>query len=58
MKQTNETYTVRAGSPLLRPGLEVETRVSKRYLKGTLKDLLDQLREFNIDEAKVAEVKK
>ncbi len=47
MKATNETYTIRVQSPLLRPGLTIETKVSKRYLVQTVKELLDKIREIN-----------
>lgn len=47
MRKTNETYTIRVSSPLIRPGLEITTQVSKHYLIPTLNDLLDQVREFN-----------
>lgn len=43
----NHTITIRLGTPLLRPGLEVETQVSLRYLVPALRDLLDRVRDFN-----------
>lgn len=51
MSKTNETYTIRISSPLLRPGLEITTQVSKSYLVTTLNDLLDQVRDFNKQQA-------
>lgn len=47
MRKTNETYTIKISSPLIRPGLEISTRVSKKYLIPVLNDLLDLIREFN-----------
>ena len=47
MRLTNETYTIKVASPLIRPGVEISTQVSKKYLVSTLNDLLDQVREFN-----------
>lgn len=43
----NNTHTIRLKSPLVRPGLEIETQVSKRYLAKALAGLLDEVREFN-----------
>ena len=51
MRKTNETYTIRISSPLVRPGLEITTQVSKRYLVPTLNDLFDQVRDFNKQQA-------
>ena len=47
MRKTNETYTIKISSPLIRPGLEISTQVSKKYLIPVLNDLLDLIREFN-----------
>ena len=47
MRKTNETYTIKISSPLVRPGLEISTQVSKKYLIPVLNDLLDLIREFN-----------
>jgi|GEM_PF-2595621 hypothetical protein len=49
-RKTNETYTVKAASPLLRPGLTISTKVSKQYLVPTLIELLDKIREFNLSQ--------
>lgn len=43
----NNTFKITVTSPLLRPGLTVETAVSGRYLVPALKDLFDKIREFN-----------
>lgn len=43
----NHTITIRVGTPLLRPGLEVETQVSLQYLIPAMRDLLDRIRDFN-----------
>jgi len=43
----NETYKIKVGSPLLRPGITVETRVSQKYLVQALRELMDKVREFN-----------
>ncbi len=51
MRRTNETYTVKITSPLVRPGIEISTQVSKKYLIPTLNDLLDQIRDFNKQQA-------
>lgn len=47
MHKTNETYKIEITSPLVRPGIKISTKVSKKYLVSTLTDLLNQLREFN-----------
>jgi hypothetical protein len=44
---TNETYEITIKSPLIRPGIEIRTNVSGKYLVKTLKRLLDDIREFN-----------
>lgn len=43
----NHTMTIKIKSPLLRPGLELSTEVSIRYLVPAMVDLLDRVREFN-----------
>jgi len=47
---TNETYKITIQSPLLRPGIKVETEVSGKYLVIVLKEILDRVREFNSGE--------
>lgn len=46
----NNKYTIRACHPLLRPGLEIETEVSERYVVPVLSELMDLIREFNHNE--------
>lgn len=43
----NNTYKVTVRSPLLRPGLEIETHVSEKYLVAAVAKLLDCVREIN-----------
>jgi hypothetical protein len=45
--QTNERYTITIQSPLIRPGLTIQTSVSKRYLAQTVRDMLNVVREIN-----------
>ena len=53
----NETYTIKFSSPLLRPGMEVEAKVSGRYVKKTIHYLLQETREFNNEERSKLEEK-
>jgi cell division protein FtsI/penicillin-binding protein 2 len=46
----NNTYTVKVGSPLLRPGLTIETNVSERYVKNAARKLIGMVREINADD--------
>lgn len=50
MRKTNETYKIKIASPLVRPGIEISTTVSKKYFVPTLNDLLEKVREFNKQE--------
>lgn len=43
----NESYRIKVSSPLLRPGLSIETITSQRYLVSTVKHLMDAVREIN-----------
>lgn len=43
----NEEYQIKIKSPLLRPGMEVTTWVSRKYLVPVLIDLMDQIRTYN-----------
>lgn len=43
----NEEYQITIDSPLLRPGMKIETWVSRKYLVPVLISLLDQVRTFN-----------
>lgn len=49
MRKTNETYQITVASPLLRPGITIQTSVSKRYVADTVRDLLDIIRDINSD---------
>lgn len=49
--KTNETYEIEVGSPLLRPGIKIKTKVSKGYLVQTLQDIMEKVREFNTAQA-------
>lgn len=43
----NETYEIEVASPLLRPGLLIRTKVSKKYVVETVNGLMDMIREIN-----------
>ena len=43
----NETYEIEIKSPLIRAGIIIRTRVSRKYLVPVLNDVLNQVREFN-----------
>jgi len=43
----NNTYRITMTSPLLRPGITIETEVSERYLKSAVEKLLDIIRDIN-----------
>ena len=43
----NNTYKITVSSPLLRPGITIETEVSERYVVPVLKQMMEQVREFN-----------
>ncbi len=47
MENTNETIKIKIKSPLIRPGIEISTEVSKRYANKTLTDLMEIVRNFN-----------
>ncbi len=57
MAETNETYRITVSSPLLRPGLLIETEVSSKYLVPTLVKLRDKVREFNQSEDRTKEAR-
>ena len=44
---TNETYTVKVQSPLLRPGLSIEATVSAKYVDTAVDTLMNWVREIN-----------
>ena len=43
----NNKYIIRVKHPLLRPGLEIETEASEKYLVSVLKKIMEKVREFN-----------
>lgn len=43
----NNRYIVRVSDPLLRPGLEIETEASEKYLVAVVEKTLDLVREIN-----------
>lgn len=43
----NNKYTIKVGSPLIRPGIIVETTVSEKYLVKGFEMVMDKVREFN-----------
>lgn len=47
MKKNNAKYTVKAESPLLRPGLSISAKVSQNYASDTADILMDIVREIN-----------
>jgi hypothetical protein len=47
MKNTNETIKIKIKSPLIRPGIEISAKVSKRYANQALTDLMEIVRGFN-----------
>ncbi|KKL51485.1 hypothetical protein LCGC14_2295050 [marine sediment metagenome] len=46
-KTMNNRYIITFTSPLLRPGLEIKTEASERYVVEVVKALLDKVREIN-----------
>jgi hypothetical protein len=44
----NNRYIIHVESPLLRPGLVIETESSEKYLVEVVKMLLDKVREINV----------
>lgn len=43
----NNTYKVKLESPLIRPGLTIETEVSENYVKETTDKLMNLARQIN-----------
>jgi hypothetical protein len=43
----NNTYKITVSSPLLRPGIVIETEVSERYIKPVMEKLMETIREIN-----------
>jgi hypothetical protein len=48
----NNTYKITVSSPLLRPGLTIETECSEKYLVAVLKKVMDSVREINTEQPK------
>ena len=46
----NNKYIIRFKHPLLRPGVEIETEASEKYLVPVLRKLLEKVRELNVEE--------
>ena len=44
---TNETYHITVQSPLLRPGLRIETTCSGKYLHRVLENVMGAVRQYN-----------
>jgi hypothetical protein len=43
----NNKYVIRVTHPLLRPGLEIETEASKKYVVDVVNTLMTKVREIN-----------
>ncbi len=43
----NQTYTLTAQSPLLRPGVTLSVTVSANYVTGAYDELMEKVREIN-----------
>jgi hypothetical protein len=43
----NNKYTIKVGSPILRPGISIETEVSAKYAKEALEEALNIARDIN-----------
>lgn len=43
----NNTYKVTVESPLLRPGIKIETECSEKYLAAVVAELMNQVRAIN-----------
>jgi hypothetical protein len=43
----NNKYKITITAPLLRPGIEIETEVSEKYVVAVLDKLIDLVREYN-----------
>lgn len=46
-KHMNNTYKILVQSPLLRPGLQIETEVSEKYLVPAVQTLMEKIRLIN-----------
>jgi hypothetical protein len=47
----NNTYKITFQSPLIRPGITIETEVSERYLIPVVETMMSIVREINAKEA-------
>jgi len=43
----NNKYVIKVGHPLLRPGLEIETEASEKYVVAVVNTLMGKVREIN-----------
>jgi hypothetical protein len=46
----NNTWEIEIGSPLLRPGITIRTRVSEAYIVATLQEGMKVVRQFNTEQ--------
>jgi hypothetical protein len=44
----NNTYRITVQSPLIRPGITIETTVSEKYLVAAVQTLMAKVREINV----------
>lgn len=49
----NNKYTIRVTHPLVRPGIEIETEASEKYVASVVQKLMEIVREINKPEPKV-----
>ncbi len=57
-KPGNETYEITYSSPLLRPGVQIKTQVSGRYLVKTMHYMMQEARKFNKEQEGQGELEK
>ena len=48
----NNKYTIKVKHPLVRPGLEIETEASEKYLVQVIMTLIRKVRELNEKDSK------
>jgi len=53
IKPGNETYEITYSSPLLRPGIEISTNVSGKYLVKTMHYMMQEARKFNKEQSEL-----
>jgi len=51
----NNKYKIKIKHPLVRPGIEIETEASEKYLVNVIKKTMSLVREFNKDGSKKIE---